>query len=726
MPETDLPTAPNGATIMGPHGINRAVHRISFSDCQNGLGVKIIGGYRAQTAEDYGIFIKRILPGGVAAVDSRLLAGDLILDVNGENLTGVTNERAVDILRTASASNHMSLLVARDEEAKKEFLDLMDKYGSHSDTYSARSSPTQPLAGKPVDSLSSGSSSRSQSPQLPPEDVTTTVSRKNSAPAASPKIAKDSAFQIISVCKGASLGLDIVGGIDRNEGPLVYIQEVIPGGDCHKDGRLQPGDQLVSINKESMIGVSYEEAKSIIDRARTRFESFCEIAFIRQKNVPSYSGNLQRPSSLIPPSAVVVGQQAAGPSPMASPNTKLVSALLPNAMETRVKMEEQSPITPAESSPSDVSVHVIAPNQNDSYGLPGRKAVLNSTIRLKAEKLERALNYLGIQPSAEQQQALRQQLQKDSKGTVSFGDFVEVSRNLFSVHLDATDGGQKPVTFGIDEIVSLLDSQFVTWDSLEDDMEKLKKERNEALKDMSKLKEELSESLNLQKQLTEELQMVKQEAKAAVEETRALRSRIHLAEAAQRQARGMEMDYEEVIRLLEAEIVELKAQLSDHCGQNKDNIQDLRKRVTVLDCQLRKSESARKSFEVATEKLLQFVEVVHEMLSENSSSSAVLSDRRTPLSSKALLARLGRIGPTVTTALAAEARDLAKSVRAILEVNCLPYGWEEAYTADGIKYFINHVTQTTSWIHPVTSALSLLCSEDDDDGIREPSGSKSH
>lgn len=40
-----------------------------------------------------------------------------------------------------------------------------------------------------------------------------------------------------------------------------------------------------------------------------------------------------------------------------------------------------------------------------------------------------------------------------------FVDFVEVSRNLFSVHLDATDGGQKPVTFGIDEIVSLLDSQ---------------------------------------------------------------------------------------------------------------------------------------------------------------------------------------------------------------------------------------------------------------------------
>ncbi|NWX29806.1 STXB4 protein, partial [Notiomystis cincta] len=594
----------------------------------------------------------------------------------------------------------------------------MDKYGSHSDSSSARTSPTHQLTAKSAENLSSGSSSRSQSPQLHLKDNITSSSRNNSIPAPSPKLPNDSAFQIISVFKGTSLGLNIVGGINRNEGPLVYIQEIIPGGDCHKDGRLKPGDQLVSINKESMIGVSYEEAKSIINRTKTRFENFCEIAFIRQKNIPSHPENLQHPFISLT-SSVAHGEQQSALGPLPSPNGKLVSTFPPDTMEAGVKMGEQSPVTALDNNPADVSAMAINPSQNDDYEPQGK----NLSIHLKTEKLERALNYLGIQLTDEQQQALRQQLHKDSKGAVSFGDFIEVSRNLLSVQSDATDDCHKCVTPGVSEAATSQDSQFVTRDSLEDDVERLKKERNEALKEISKLKEELSESVNLQKQLTEQLQAVKQEAKAAVEETRALRSRIHLAEAAQRQARGMEMDYEEVIRLLEAEIGELKAQLAEHSGQNKENIQDLRKRVTVLDCQLRKSESAKKTFEVATEKLLQFVEVTLPFISSNILFGKGC-DRRT-LSTKVLLARLGRVGPPVTAALAAEARDLAKSVRAILEVDCLPYGWEEAYTADGIKYFINHVTQTTSWIHPVTSALNLLCSEEEEDGIRDLPGPKS-
>uniref|UniRef100_A0A8D0H312 Syntaxin binding protein 4 n=1 Tax=Sphenodon punctatus TaxID=8508 RepID=A0A8D0H312_SPHPU len=459
----------------------------------------------------------------------------------------------------------------------------------------------------------------------------------------------DSVFQIIAVSKATSLGLNVVGGINRNEGPLVYIQDVIPGSDCHKDGRLKPGDQLVSINKESMIGVSYEEAKSIISRTKLRSDSIWEIAFVREKAIPSS----ERPSSLLTSGGCGLQQIPVAFSLLSSPSENFAPKIsTPTALNTVSSSTKTSHV-------SRVSFPNLTKNQTS------------------------ALNYLGIQPTDEQQEDLRQQLQKDSKGTVSFGDFVQVARSLFCLQLDEAGGRQRAITFGANEIANLLDSQVVSCDLLEmDEVEKLKKERNEALKEINKLKE----------------------AKAAVEETRTLRSRIHLAEAAQRQARGMEMDYEEVIHLLEAEISELKAQLTDHSDQNKDSVPDLRKRITVLDCQLRKSESARKTFEVATEKLLQFVEVT--IFLRNSHVIPLLcvsfSDRRVALSSKPLLSRLGRNGPTVTAALAAEAKELAKSVRAILEVDC------------------DHITQTTSWIHPVTNVLNMSCTEDsEEDCIRE-------
>lgn len=63
-----------------------------------------------------------------------------------------------------------------------------------------------------------------------------------------------------------------------------------------------------------------------------------------------------------------------------------------------------------------------------------------------------------------------------------------------------------------------------------------------------------------------------QDAKAAMEETLSLQTQIHQAEAAQKQAQGMEPDYEEVIHLLEAEISEMKSQLADKPSQFKVSV----------------------------------------------------------------------------------------------------------------------------------------------------------
>lgn len=44
----------------------------------------------------------------------------------------------------------------------------------------------------------------------------------------------DSVIQLICVAKGTGLGLVIKGGANRAEGPMVFIQEIAPGGDCQK------------------------------------------------------------------------------------------------------------------------------------------------------------------------------------------------------------------------------------------------------------------------------------------------------------------------------------------------------------------------------------------------------------------------------------------------------------------------------------------------------------
>ncbi|KAF3852974.1 hypothetical protein F7725_013662 [Dissostichus mawsoni] len=226
--------------------------------------VKIIGGYRDLTGEEFGIYVKRVIAGGLAAQDGRLKSGDLILDVNNISLMDATNERAVENLRMASLSNHMTLLIARDEESRREFTELMDKYGSNNVSSSGRISPTQTSTGRLTDTASSSSSSRSESPQL-----------------LSPKEG------LICVSKGTGLGLVIRGGANRVDGPMVFIQEVVPAGDAHKDGRLQAGDQLVSINKESLIGVTYEEARSVLSRTKLRPDPTVEIAFIHRSSSSS-------------------------------------------------------------------------------------------------------------------------------------------------------------------------------------------------------------------------------------------------------------------------------------------------------------------------------------------------------------------------------------------------------------------------------------------------------
>uniref|UniRef100_H3CD41 Syntaxin binding protein 4 n=1 Tax=Tetraodon nigroviridis TaxID=99883 RepID=H3CD41_TETNG len=484
----------------------------------------------------------------------------------------------------------------------------------------------------------------------------------------------DSIIQLICVAKATGLGLLIKGGANRADGPMVFIQDLMPGGDCQKDGRLQVGDQLVSINKESLIGVTHEEARSILARTKLRPDPTVEIAFIRRS---LWSGSSRgSPNLQAPAGAVTKAPGSHSRSPAARRGDQSTSASGQSRAELRLSTRGRH----CHSEQLCPEAAAVEPHQSQ---------------RLKLNHLEQALDRCGLKPSEAQQQVLRSRLRADPAGTVSFTDFQMLIHEMFESPSDEPEvAGSRSRLFG------LLDSPGNHQTSLSDsedleEMEQLRKEHIEALREMKRLQEQLVESQQAHHQMEEELNKVRQELELLrTEESQALTTQIQLAEEAQKQARGMEMDYEEVIHLLEAEIAELKSQRMEPSLLTSKDKDELKKKIAILECQLRKSETARKRFETAAGKLLSFVENVQEFLLENHGPPKSSGDLKVGASS---LTAQHKKSPWTSASLIQEAKELSRTVRSMMEVDCLPYGSEEAYTADGVKYYINHVTQTTSW-----------------------------
>lgn len=623
--------------------VSRAAEEIEFDDCSKGLGIKICGGCSLDGRQDNGIFVKRVLPGGLADIDGRLQAGDHVLRVNDDSLEGVTNERAVAILRQASATNHVVMVICRDQIARNEFQEIIEKQNGYS---------------FPCTPIPNDSQNKSTSRATTPSGYGTDTHRK------SPNVDQDSSLSD----NGKNSPRETSGS-----------------------SRGTSGSSSSSRYSEQINGsISNEEhAKYNGAPQRTNSDPQYRIMIPSMASTPQVKGSVSSrtrdsSSSMLPPEDI-------SPVPVVRPLGSSLSS--------------GSSVFPHQS-------HIHLPKSKNMS--QSRKLSLDPYVRLKIEKLEVALQYLGLEPSAEQQALLRSKLHVDSSGTVNYGDFVAVAKDVFHHELEERNITTGAMLFAASDLTDFVDPppfrpqmSNITDIPDKEDIESLRLERDQLRDEVQRLQIALSEKEHYQAVAEEELQRIKKRAMGAVDETRSLRDKVQLAEQAQRAARSMENDYEEVVQLLEGEIAKLKQQMRLHGEVNPVAQQ----KIAVLTCQLRKSEASKKTYEVATEKLLQFAENVHEIMTGQSNSLSVRNQGEAARGNRppAYLGKHKKLSPKT---IAAEAKDVVCAVRSIIESEPLPYGWEEAYTADGMKYYINHLTQTTTWSHPRSGVQQFATIQD--------------
>nr|XP_046193019.1 syntaxin-binding protein 4-like [Oncorhynchus gorbuscha] len=459
------------------------------------------------------------------------------------------------------------------------------------------------------------------------------------------------------------------------------------------DGRLRPGDQLIAINKESLIGVTHEEAKSMVNKVKFSQEAVVEVAFIPGKGPFPNSTSLHN------------GVQRGVGNGYSSGRLKV------HVRSPEIRTGEPAPL-PSPSPdicPPDIHISGSAPTQRTVLSAAKPKISLDPHIRLKSDKLDLALSYLGLDVTEEKRRKLRQSLITDPQGTVSYGDFVEATRNVYQENLEEAGLGQKEFMFSYHEAASLMDTSAFhspTFDSdsySSEELEHFQAEVKQLQNQIKQLKSNHSQPAGFptlpqisqpagfptlpqvsqpdgfptpprdtehsKSTLEEELHNTSEKACATVEENSRLKTRVQVAEAVQRdrQSNSAEQDYEEVITLLEAEIKDLKNQLAGKKQKGleatKEDVMELNRKLSMIDCQLRRSELSRRHLEISNKKLLGFAQNVHKVLTtpslfgmENGSSrtSPATDSPETPSPI-----------PDPACQLAAEARELVEGVRSL-------------------------------------------------------------
>ncbi|XP_063311217.1 multiple PDZ domain protein isoform X10 [Pelobates fuscus] len=208
-----------------------------------GLGLSIVG-----KRNDTGVFVSDIVKGGIAETDGRLMQGDQILTVNGEDVRNATQEAVAALLKCSLGT--VKLEVGRIKAGP-----------FHSERRTSQGSQVSDGSSN----LTSFSFPASGPSQTDPLD---SASKKNES-------TEIQGLRTVEIKKGPSdsLGVSIAGGIGSPLGDVpIFIAMMHANGLVAQTQRLRVGDRIVSICGTSTEGMTNPQAVSLLKNATGAIE----------------------------------------------------------------------------------------------------------------------------------------------------------------------------------------------------------------------------------------------------------------------------------------------------------------------------------------------------------------------------------------------------------------------------------------------------------------------
>lgn len=263
------------------------IYTVELEKGEYGLGITIAG-YVCEREDLNGIFIKNITEGSEAFKCGLININDRIIEVDGHSLQNLTNHEAVRILKDTKDS---VLLTFERYLSGPKFEHLQEAIASQQKRESTPPSPSSlatlswiPIENteQPIPLETEGDSITSVPSEIydqivenkeifieedfetnPKDDLESVIKRKWEG-----LLGDEANVVVANLTKLKGLGISLEGTVDVEKGielrPRHYIRSILPEGPVGQNGKLSPGDELLEVNGQKLVGLSHVDVVKIL------------------------------------------------------------------------------------------------------------------------------------------------------------------------------------------------------------------------------------------------------------------------------------------------------------------------------------------------------------------------------------------------------------------------------------------------------------------------------